>query len=86
MLTCLHGAVTFGFLVYVVTNLSSPSASRGYEILMAPLLFVLARQDFPEPIKWLLFVANSALWAAVAVIVITRLSRWRDPRRSGKPA
>jgi hypothetical protein len=97
MLTCLHCAVTLGVAIYAMAALSEQSdaprldrtvaeiaANSITEVLMAPLFLFWtpwASQHLPNSIEWLVFVANSALWAAVGVIVITRLSRWRNPHR-----
>jgi hypothetical protein len=98
LFTCLHGAVTLGFLLYAMQGLArldgfeaphgAATAAIAADVLILPgyLLWTpWASKNLPNVVEWLLFVANSALWGFVISLIAGVMSPRRDRSRSNKP-
>jgi len=87
ILTCVHATVALGLMYAMAVGMArfdSPASHRTLaevaadsvgRVLMAPGSFIWtdwASKNLPNMFEWLLFIANSALWAAAGIAVITR--------------
>jgi hypothetical protein len=91
ILTGVHATVALGLMMYAMgvgmARFDSPASDRKVaeiaassvaHVLMAPGYFIWtawASKNLPNILERLLFIANSALWAAVGVAIITRTRR-----------
>ena len=86
VLAFVHAAITLGMVIYHgslamasfdsgVSDWKADAASLAATILLSPGYFVWipwASSNLPNSVEWLVFAANSALWAAASMAVITR--------------
>lgn len=93
VLTGIHSVVTLGCGMYAMAASSAafdnPALPRAYSasvahgatnVLLLPARLVWtswASQSLSNIVEWLVFIANSMIWAGVAVWVIARYSRRR---------
>jgi hypothetical protein len=96
LFTCVHAMLALGTSLYAMaassTRFDNPelppafavsAAAIGANVLMSPGLLVWtswASKNLSNGVEWLLFLANSASWGALGVVIATKFSNARGQR------